>query len=176
MSTRSQLTKDLNESIKSSVGNKVKILFKNVVRLETKGDKTENRVLVFSPCRILLLTAKVPTKVSIDSLVKICLSRLFEDRLPLPLPGNPSAGKQTRQSAEPDDKRQSVLVSDWRRFDMQRRSRQHDFGVEQRHPKHFPDRPASAHHQKSSAARGRRTAPNTRVALSDRRDSEPYPF
>ncbi|KAJ8936137.1 hypothetical protein NQ318_022219 [Aromia moschata] len=32
-------------SIKSSVGNKVKILFKNVVRLETKGDKTENRVL-----------------------------------------------------------------------------------------------------------------------------------
>ncbi|XP_019870285.2 F-actin-uncapping protein LRRC16A isoform X1 [Aethina tumida] len=63
MSTRSQLTKDLNESIKSSVGNKVKILFKNVVRLETKGDKTENRVLVFSPCRILLLTAKVPTKI-----------------------------------------------------------------------------------------------------------------
>uniref|UniRef100_A0AAR5PNY7 CARMIL pleckstrin homology domain-containing protein n=1 Tax=Dendroctonus ponderosae TaxID=77166 RepID=A0AAR5PNY7_DENPD len=51
------------ESIKSSVGNKVKILFKNVVRLETKGDKTENRVLVFSPCRILLLTAKVPTKI-----------------------------------------------------------------------------------------------------------------
>jgi hypothetical protein len=41
----------------------VKILFKNVVRLETKGDKTENRVLVFSPCRILLLTAKVPTKI-----------------------------------------------------------------------------------------------------------------
>lgn len=34
------------ESIKSSLGNKVKILFKNVVRLETKGDKTENRVLV----------------------------------------------------------------------------------------------------------------------------------
>lgn len=28
------------------MGNKVKILFKNVVRLETKGDKTENRVLV----------------------------------------------------------------------------------------------------------------------------------
>ncbi|XP_076263586.1 capping protein regulator and myosin 1 linker 1 leucine rich repeat protein isoform X1 [Rhynchophorus ferrugineus] len=63
MSTRSQLTKDLNESIKSTVGNKVKILFKNVVRLETKGDKTENRVLVFSPCRILLLIAKVPTKI-----------------------------------------------------------------------------------------------------------------
>lgn len=63
MSTRSQLTKDLNESIKSLLGKQVKILFKNVVRLETKGDKTENRVLVFSPCRILLLTAKVPTRI-----------------------------------------------------------------------------------------------------------------
>jgi hypothetical protein len=53
MSTRSQLTKDLNESIKSSVGNKVKILFKNVVRLETKGDKTENRVLVSGFCQFI---------------------------------------------------------------------------------------------------------------------------
>ncbi|XP_017768426.1 PREDICTED: F-actin-uncapping protein LRRC16A isoform X2 [Nicrophorus vespilloides] len=63
MSTRSQLTKDLNESVKTLLGKQVKILFKNVVRLETKGDKTENRVLVFSPCRILLLTAKVPTRI-----------------------------------------------------------------------------------------------------------------
>ncbi|KAB0792496.1 hypothetical protein PPYR_14455 [Photinus pyralis] len=63
MSTRSQLTKDLNESVKLLLGKQVKILFKNVVRLETKGDKTENRVLVFSPCRILLLTAKVPTRI-----------------------------------------------------------------------------------------------------------------
>ncbi|XP_018333810.1 F-actin-uncapping protein LRRC16A [Agrilus planipennis] len=63
MSTKSQLTKDLNESIKRLLGKQVKILFKNVVRLETKGDKTENRVMVFSPCRILLLTAKVPTRI-----------------------------------------------------------------------------------------------------------------
>nr|XP_022912883.1 F-actin-uncapping protein LRRC16A isoform X2 [Onthophagus taurus] len=63
MSTRSQLTKDLNDSIKVLLGKQVKILFKNVVKLETKGDKTENRVLVFSPCRILLLTAKVPTRI-----------------------------------------------------------------------------------------------------------------
>jgi hypothetical protein len=43
----------LAESIKSSVGNKVKILFKNVVRLETKGDKTENRVLVSGFCQFI---------------------------------------------------------------------------------------------------------------------------
>ncbi|XP_049862710.1 F-actin-uncapping protein LRRC16A isoform X2 [Schistocerca gregaria] len=63
MSTRSQLTKDLNESVKALLGKHVKILHKNVVKLETKGDKTENRVLVFSPCRLFLLTAKVPTKI-----------------------------------------------------------------------------------------------------------------
>uniref|UniRef100_A0A1B6IVX5 CARMIL pleckstrin homology domain-containing protein n=1 Tax=Homalodisca liturata TaxID=320908 RepID=A0A1B6IVX5_9HEMI len=63
MSTRSQLTKDLNESVKALLGKRVKILLKNVVRLETKGDKTENRVLVFSPCRLFLLTAKVPTRI-----------------------------------------------------------------------------------------------------------------
>ncbi|XP_031782312.1 F-actin-uncapping protein LRRC16A isoform X2 [Nasonia vitripennis] len=63
MSTRSQLTKDLNESVKSLLGKHVKILLKNVVKLETKPDKLENRVLVFSPCRLFLLTAKVPTRI-----------------------------------------------------------------------------------------------------------------
>ncbi|KAK7868710.1 hypothetical protein R5R35_008235 [Gryllus longicercus] len=63
MSTRSQLTKDLNESVKALLGKHIKILLKNVVKLETKADKTENRVLVFSPCRLFLLTAKVPTRI-----------------------------------------------------------------------------------------------------------------
>ncbi|XP_014216168.1 F-actin-uncapping protein LRRC16A isoform X2 [Copidosoma floridanum] len=63
MSTRSQLTKDLNESVKTLLGKHVKILLKNVVKLETKQDKLENRVLVFSPCRLFLLTAKVPTRI-----------------------------------------------------------------------------------------------------------------
>ena len=35
-----------SESVKSLLGKQFKILLKNVVRLETKGDKTENRVLV----------------------------------------------------------------------------------------------------------------------------------
>ncbi|CAH1398119.1 unnamed protein product [Nezara viridula] len=63
MSTRSQLTKDLNDSVTALLGKRIKILLKNVVKLETKGDKTENRVLVFSPCRLFLLTAKVPTRI-----------------------------------------------------------------------------------------------------------------
>ncbi|XP_034476307.1 F-actin-uncapping protein LRRC16A isoform X1 [Drosophila innubila] len=63
MSTRSQLTKDLNESVKSVLGRHTKILVKYMVKLETKGDKTENRVLVFTPVRIYLLSAKVPTKI-----------------------------------------------------------------------------------------------------------------
>jgi hypothetical protein len=81
----------LAESVKALLGKHVKILLKNVVKLETKQDKQENRVLVsnfrflsvflyflssfaiqsifflfkvFSPCRLFLLSAKVPTRVS----------------------------------------------------------------------------------------------------------------
>ncbi|XP_037955118.1 F-actin-uncapping protein LRRC16A isoform X2 [Teleopsis dalmanni] len=51
------------ESVKSILGRHTKILVKYMVKLETKGDKTENRVLVFTPVRIYLLVAKVPTKI-----------------------------------------------------------------------------------------------------------------
>ncbi|XP_068146879.1 F-actin-uncapping protein LRRC16A isoform X3 [Drosophila tropicalis] len=51
------------ESVKSLLGRHTKILVKYMVKLETKGDKTENRVLVFTPVRIYLLSAKVPTKI-----------------------------------------------------------------------------------------------------------------
>ncbi|KAL5287829.1 crml-1 family protein [Megaselia abdita] len=63
MSTRSQLTKDLNESVKSLLGRHTKVLVKYMIKLETKGDKTENRVLVFTPVRIYVLIARVPTKI-----------------------------------------------------------------------------------------------------------------
>lgn len=36
----------LSESVKALLGKHVKILLKNVVKLETKPEKTENRVLV----------------------------------------------------------------------------------------------------------------------------------
>ncbi|XP_063216006.1 F-actin-uncapping protein LRRC16A isoform X3 [Bacillus rossius redtenbacheri] len=58
-----QQLRQLFQSVKALLGKHVKILHKNVVKLETKGDKTENRVLVFSPCRLFLLTAKVPTRI-----------------------------------------------------------------------------------------------------------------
>ncbi|XP_054736455.1 F-actin-uncapping protein LRRC16A isoform X3 [Anastrepha obliqua] len=51
------------EGVKSILGRHTKILVKYMVKLETKGDKTENRVLVFTPVRIYLLIAKVPTKI-----------------------------------------------------------------------------------------------------------------
>ncbi|CAB3369160.1 Hypothetical predicted protein [Cloeon dipterum] len=63
MSTRSQLTKDLNESVKSLLGKNIKILRKTLVKLEKNDKKTENRVMVFSPCRLFFLTAKVPTRI-----------------------------------------------------------------------------------------------------------------
>ncbi|XP_059613851.1 F-actin-uncapping protein LRRC16A isoform X8 [Phlebotomus argentipes] len=54
---------DETESVKALLGRHTKILVKYIVKLETKGDKTENRVLVFTPVRIYLLIAKVPTKI-----------------------------------------------------------------------------------------------------------------
>jgi hypothetical protein len=43
--------------------NPVQILLKTAVKLEKGGDKTENRILVLTPYRLFLLTAKVPTKI-----------------------------------------------------------------------------------------------------------------
>ncbi|XP_059224689.1 F-actin-uncapping protein LRRC16A isoform X1 [Stomoxys calcitrans] len=53
----------ISQSVKSILGRHTKILVKYMVKLETKNDKTENRVLVFTPVRIYLLIAKVPTKI-----------------------------------------------------------------------------------------------------------------
>ncbi|KAG5672565.1 hypothetical protein PVAND_002682 [Polypedilum vanderplanki] len=55
--------RELNDSVKNILGRHTKILVKYMIKLETKSDKTENRVLVFTPVRVYLLTAKVPTRV-----------------------------------------------------------------------------------------------------------------
>lgn len=82
-----------SESVKAILGRHTKILVKYMVKLETKGDKTENRVLVsiqdlidfncsryfliqyfysifqvFTPVRTYLLIAKVPTKVNYNTI------------------------------------------------------------------------------------------------------------
>lgn len=53
----------LPDSVKAILGRHTKILVKYMIKLETKSDKTENRVLVFTPVRVYLLTAKVPTRI-----------------------------------------------------------------------------------------------------------------
>ncbi|XP_037068179.1 F-actin-uncapping protein LRRC16A-like isoform X2 [Pollicipes pollicipes] len=63
MSIRSVLTRDLNESIRTCLGRAVKISMKCMVRMETKQDKFENRVLAFSACRLFIMTAKVPSRI-----------------------------------------------------------------------------------------------------------------
>jgi leucine-rich repeat-containing protein 16 len=55
--------RELNESIRVILGRHTKILVKYMIKLETKSDKTENRVLVFTPVRVYILTAKVPTRI-----------------------------------------------------------------------------------------------------------------
>lgn len=52
-----------SDSVKAVLGRHTKILVKYMIKLETKSDKTENRVLVFTPVRVYLLTAKVPTRI-----------------------------------------------------------------------------------------------------------------
>ncbi|XP_067130918.1 F-actin-uncapping protein LRRC16A isoform X3 [Centruroides vittatus] len=63
MSTKIITSMELHESIRNVLGRNVKISLKCLVRMETKPDKTENRVLAFSACRLFILIAKVPTKI-----------------------------------------------------------------------------------------------------------------
>ncbi|XP_042894699.1 F-actin-uncapping protein LRRC16A isoform X2 [Parasteatoda tepidariorum] len=63
MSAKGVISRELHESIRHILGRNVKISLKCPVRLETKPEKTENRVLAFSACRLFILTAKVPTKI-----------------------------------------------------------------------------------------------------------------
>ncbi|XP_067366843.1 F-actin-uncapping protein LRRC16A-like isoform X4 [Channa argus] len=52
-----------DESVRDAVGRKVKLSLRKRVKLEIKGDKTENRVLALASHRAYLLTARIPTKV-----------------------------------------------------------------------------------------------------------------
>ena len=63
MTSRRSMTRDIHESIRLLLGKNVKILLKSPVKLELKGDKTENRILVFTAHRLFIMTAKVPTRI-----------------------------------------------------------------------------------------------------------------
>nr|XP_012596752.1 F-actin-uncapping protein LRRC16A isoform X4 [Microcebus murinus] len=57
--------RELIESIKDVIGRKIKIAVKKKVKLELKGDKVENKVLVLTSCRAFLVTARIPTKLEL---------------------------------------------------------------------------------------------------------------
>lgn len=61
----SEVPGELIESIKDVLGRKIKIALKKKVKLEVKGDKVENRVLVLTSCRAFLVTARIPTKLEV---------------------------------------------------------------------------------------------------------------
>ncbi|CAH0729640.1 unnamed protein product, partial [Brenthis ino] len=63
MSTKSQISNELSESIGNVLGKNVKILYKSLIRMESRGDKVDNRVLVVTPFRIFITTTKVPTRI-----------------------------------------------------------------------------------------------------------------
>lgn len=60
-----EVPRELTESIKDVIGRKVKVALKKKVKLEVKGDKVENKVLVLTSCRAFLLSARVPTKLEL---------------------------------------------------------------------------------------------------------------
>ncbi|XP_041104000.1 F-actin-uncapping protein LRRC16A-like isoform X2 [Polyodon spathula] len=58
----SDVPKELLESIRDVIGRKIQIAVKKKVKLEIKGDKVENKVVVLASHRAYLLTARIPTK------------------------------------------------------------------------------------------------------------------
>ncbi|KAM8782347.1 F-actin-uncapping protein LRRC16A isoform 2-T2 [Rhynchonycteris naso] len=60
-----EVPRELTESIKDVIGRKIKIALKKKIKLEVKGDKLENKVLVLTSCRAFLLSARVPTKLEL---------------------------------------------------------------------------------------------------------------
>ncbi|XP_067393669.1 F-actin-uncapping protein LRRC16A isoform X1 [Emydura macquarii macquarii] len=61
----SEVPRELLESIKDVIGKKIKISVKKKVKLETKGDKVDNKILVLTSCRAFLLTSRIPTKLEL---------------------------------------------------------------------------------------------------------------
>ncbi|XP_030067980.1 F-actin-uncapping protein LRRC16A isoform X3 [Microcaecilia unicolor] len=61
----SDIGKELLESVRDVIGRKIKIAVRKKVKLEVKGDKVENKVLVLASCRAFILTTRVPTKLEL---------------------------------------------------------------------------------------------------------------
>ncbi|XP_037294919.1 F-actin-uncapping protein LRRC16A isoform X2 [Manduca sexta] len=63
MSTKSYISTELSDSISNVLGKNVRILYKSLIRMESRGDKVDNKVLVVTSYRVFITTAKIPTRV-----------------------------------------------------------------------------------------------------------------
>ncbi|XP_077209101.1 F-actin-uncapping protein LRRC16A isoform X1 [Paroedura picta] len=61
----SDVPRELLESVKDIIGRKIKISVKKKVKLEVKGDKVDNKILVLTSCRAFMLTSRIPTKLEL---------------------------------------------------------------------------------------------------------------
>ncbi|CAM4588346.1 F-actin-uncapping protein LRRC16A isoform X1 [Lepidochelys kempii] len=61
----SEVPREQLESIKDVIGRKIKISVKKKVKLETKGDKVDNKILVLTSCRAFLLSSRIPAKLEL---------------------------------------------------------------------------------------------------------------
>ncbi|XP_035870901.1 F-actin-uncapping protein LRRC16A isoform X4 [Phyllostomus discolor] len=61
-----EVPRELTESVKDVLGRRLRIGVKKKVKLEVKGDKLENKVLVLTSCRAFLLAARVPSKLELS--------------------------------------------------------------------------------------------------------------
>ncbi|XP_048363630.1 F-actin-uncapping protein LRRC16A isoform X3 [Sphaerodactylus townsendi] len=61
----SDVPKELLESVKDIIGRKIKISVKKKIKLEVKGDKVDNKILVLTSCRAFMLTSRIPTKLEL---------------------------------------------------------------------------------------------------------------
>ncbi|BFZ13041.1 hypothetical protein BsWGS_16081 [Bradybaena similaris] len=62
MAAASNIPRDMQESIGDILDKHVKVSFKRLVKMEIRPDRMESRILALSPCRLFLLTARVPSK------------------------------------------------------------------------------------------------------------------
>ncbi|XP_067651117.1 F-actin-uncapping protein LRRC16A-like isoform X1 [Haliotis asinina] len=62
MAALNNIPRDILDSIRDVVDRRMKFSIKRMVRQEVRPEKLENRILAFSPCRLFVLAARVPTK------------------------------------------------------------------------------------------------------------------
>lgn len=63
MPAKSHISTELNDSISNVLGKNVKVIYKSLIRMESRGDKVDNKVLVVTAYRVFITTAKVPTRI-----------------------------------------------------------------------------------------------------------------